>query len=82
LSCHDLRVAAAPRLSENLFDGASSGPLWEVAAINPLTAYAGQHQMIAMNQRNAECWTLGHSQLPGSLLRLSEGQDAAGKTET
>jgi pimeloyl-ACP methyl ester carboxylesterase len=31
----------------------SSVPLWEVAAINPLTAYAGQYQMIAMDQRNA-----------------------------
>ena len=27
--------------------------LWEVAAINPLTAYAGQYKMIAMDQRNA-----------------------------
>ncbi len=31
----------------------SSVALWEVAAINPLTAYAGQYQMIAMDQRNA-----------------------------
>ena len=31
----------------------SSVPLWEAAAINPLTAYAGQYQMIAMDQRNA-----------------------------
>ncbi len=31
----------------------SSAPLWEVAAINPLTAYAGQYRMIAMDQRNA-----------------------------
>ena len=31
----------------------SSVSLWEVAAINPLTAYAGQYQMIAMDQRNA-----------------------------
>jgi pimeloyl-ACP methyl ester carboxylesterase len=31
----------------------SSVPLWEIAAINPLTAYAGQYQMIAMDQRNA-----------------------------
>jgi pimeloyl-ACP methyl ester carboxylesterase len=31
----------------------SSVPLWELAAINPLTAYAGQYQMIAMDQRNA-----------------------------
>jgi pimeloyl-ACP methyl ester carboxylesterase len=31
----------------------SSVPLWEMAAINPLTAYAGQYQMIAMDQRNA-----------------------------
>jgi pimeloyl-ACP methyl ester carboxylesterase len=30
----------------------SSVPLWQVAAINPLTAYAGQYQMIAMDQRN------------------------------
>jgi hypothetical protein len=29
----------------------SSVPLWEMAAINPLTAYAGQYQMIAMDQR-------------------------------
>ena len=27
--------------------------LWEAAAINPLTAYAGQYTMIAMDQRNA-----------------------------
>jgi pimeloyl-ACP methyl ester carboxylesterase len=27
--------------------------LWEMAAINPLTAYAGQYTMIAMDQRNA-----------------------------
>ena len=31
----------------------SSVPLWEVAAINPLTAYAGQYTMVAMDQRNA-----------------------------
>ena len=31
----------------------SSVPLGEMAAINPLTAYAGQYQMIAMDQRNA-----------------------------
>jgi pimeloyl-ACP methyl ester carboxylesterase len=31
----------------------SSVPLWQVAAINPLTAYAGRYQMIAMDQRNA-----------------------------
>jgi pimeloyl-ACP methyl ester carboxylesterase len=31
----------------------SSIPLWENAAINPLTAYAGQYRMIAMDQRNA-----------------------------
>jgi len=31
----------------------SSVPLWEMAAINPLTAYAGQYRMIAMDQRNA-----------------------------
>jgi pimeloyl-ACP methyl ester carboxylesterase len=31
----------------------SSVPLWEMAAINPLAAYAGQYQMIAMDQRNA-----------------------------
>ena len=31
----------------------SSVPLWEHAAINPLTAYAGRYQMIAMDQRNA-----------------------------
>ena len=31
----------------------SSVPLWEMAAINPLTAYAGQYQMVAMDQRNA-----------------------------
>ena len=31
----------------------SSVPLWEHAAINPLTAYAGQYRMIAMDQRNA-----------------------------
>jgi len=31
----------------------SSVPLWEAAAINPLTAYAGQYRMIAMDQRNA-----------------------------
>ena len=31
----------------------SSVPMWEMAAINPLTAYAGQYQMIAMDQRNA-----------------------------
>jgi len=31
----------------------SSASLWEAAAINPLTAYAGQYQMIAMDQRNA-----------------------------
>jgi pimeloyl-ACP methyl ester carboxylesterase len=31
----------------------SSVPLWEMAAINPLTAYAGQFRMIAMDQRNA-----------------------------
>ena len=31
----------------------SSIPLWEAAAINPLTAYAGQYRMIAMDQRNA-----------------------------
>ena len=31
----------------------SSVPLWEMAAINPLTAYAGQYKMIAMDQRNA-----------------------------
>ena len=31
----------------------SSVSLWEVAAINPLTAYAGQYQMIAMDQRHA-----------------------------
>ena len=28
----------------------SSVPLWEMAAINPLTAYAGQYRMIAMDQ--------------------------------
>ena len=31
----------------------SSVPLREMAAISPLTAYAGQYQMIAMDQRNA-----------------------------
>jgi hypothetical protein len=31
----------------------SSVPLWEMAAINPLTAFAGQYRMIAMDQRNA-----------------------------
>ena len=31
----------------------SSVPLWEMAAINPLTAYAGRYQMVAMDQRNA-----------------------------
>ena len=31
----------------------SSVSLWEAAAINPLTAYAGQYTMIAMDQRNA-----------------------------
>ncbi|HUN33606.1 MAG TPA: alpha/beta hydrolase [Trebonia sp.] len=31
----------------------SSAPLWEMAAINPLAAYAGQYMMIAMDQRNA-----------------------------
>jgi len=31
----------------------SSAPLWEMAAINPLTAYAGHYRMIAMDQRNA-----------------------------
>jgi pimeloyl-ACP methyl ester carboxylesterase len=31
----------------------SSIALWEMAAINPLTAYAGQYTMIAMDQRNA-----------------------------
>jgi pimeloyl-ACP methyl ester carboxylesterase len=31
----------------------SSVPLWEMAAINPLTAYAGQYRMIALDQRNA-----------------------------
>jgi len=31
----------------------SSAQLWEMAAINPLTAYAGQYRMIAMDQRNA-----------------------------
>jgi pimeloyl-ACP methyl ester carboxylesterase len=31
----------------------SSVPLWEMAAINPLAAYAGQYLMIAMDQRNA-----------------------------
>jgi pimeloyl-ACP methyl ester carboxylesterase len=31
----------------------SSIALWERAAINPLTAYAGQYRMIAMDQRNA-----------------------------
>jgi pimeloyl-ACP methyl ester carboxylesterase len=31
----------------------SSIAIWEAAAINPLTAYAGQYQMIAMDQRNA-----------------------------
>ena len=31
----------------------SSVSLWEMAAINPLTAYAGQYKMIAMDQRNA-----------------------------
>ena len=31
----------------------SSVPLWELAAINPLTAYAGHYRMIAMDQRNA-----------------------------
>jgi pimeloyl-ACP methyl ester carboxylesterase len=31
----------------------SSVPLWELAAINPLTAYAGDYHMIAMDQRNA-----------------------------
>jgi len=31
----------------------SAIPLWEKAAINPLTAYAGQYRMIAMDQRNA-----------------------------
>jgi pimeloyl-ACP methyl ester carboxylesterase len=31
----------------------SSVPLWEHAAINPLTAYAGHYRMIAMDQRNA-----------------------------
>jgi pimeloyl-ACP methyl ester carboxylesterase len=31
----------------------SSVPLWEAAAINPLTAYARQYQVIAMDQRNA-----------------------------
>ena len=31
----------------------SSVPLWEMAAINPLTAYAGRYRMIAMDQRNA-----------------------------
>jgi len=31
----------------------SSAPLWEMAAINPLAAYAGQYRMIAMDQRNA-----------------------------
>jgi pimeloyl-ACP methyl ester carboxylesterase len=29
----------------------SSAPLWEAAAINPLTAYDGQYRMIAMDQR-------------------------------
>ena len=34
--------------------GMQSGvSLWEAAAINPLTAYAGQYTMIAMDQRNA-----------------------------
>jgi pimeloyl-ACP methyl ester carboxylesterase len=31
----------------------SSASVWEMAAINPLTAYAGQYRMIAMDQRNA-----------------------------
>ena len=31
----------------------SSVSLWDAAAINPLTAYAGQYTMIAMDQRNA-----------------------------
>ena len=31
----------------------SSVALWENAAINPLTAYAGKQRMIAMDQRNA-----------------------------
>ena len=31
----------------------SSVRLWELAAINPLTAYAGRYRMIAMDQRNA-----------------------------
>jgi pimeloyl-ACP methyl ester carboxylesterase len=31
----------------------SSVQLWRLAAINPLTAYAGQYRMIAMDQRNA-----------------------------
>jgi pimeloyl-ACP methyl ester carboxylesterase len=31
----------------------SSVPLWEMAAISPLTACAGQYRMIAMDQRNA-----------------------------
>ena len=36
----------------------SSVPLWEMASINPLTAYAGQYRMIAMDQRNA-CQSAG-----------------------
>ena len=31
----------------------SGASLWDAAAINPLTAYAGQYTMIAMDQRNA-----------------------------
>jgi hypothetical protein len=31
----------------------SSAQLWEMAAINPLTAHAGQYRMIALDQRNA-----------------------------
>jgi len=31
----------------------SSVSAWEVAAISPLTAYAGQYKMIAMDQRSA-----------------------------
>jgi pimeloyl-ACP methyl ester carboxylesterase len=31
----------------------SSVPMWQMAAVNPLTAYAGQYRMIAMDQRNA-----------------------------
>lgn len=31
----------------------SAAAMWEHAAINPLTAYAGQYRLIAMDQRNA-----------------------------